>query len=127
MYHRGCMKIGRRRARQKKDGCGPYGQPPLSFPSSLPSAAFRTVSGTRALFLVILHRLEFAKLLELFSLERLSLAILHGRRLLVVLALFPFANDALFLDHALEPFERFLKRLTVIDLNECDRKSPPFG
>ncbi len=125
IHHEGWKKTGGDDP-SKKNGCEPFGQPPLSFPHSLPSAAFKSCLRHTSI-LVILHRLKFAKLLELFSLERLSLAILHGRRLLVVLALFPFANNALFLDHALEPFERFLKRLTVIDLNECDRKSPPFG
>ena len=59
-----------------------------------------------ALELESLSVTELAAFSQAFSFHSLFLAITDRRRLLVELASFPLSNDALFLNHSLEAFDR---------------------
>ncbi len=67
----------------------------------------------------------FTGLLQELPDEGLLFAVGDGGRLLEVFALLPLADDALFLDHALETLDGLLERLVVVHDYLLDKNHPP--
>ena len=86
----------------------------------------RTSKVTRLDFLILPHTLQLSQLFHLLSLECLALAVSYGRRFLEILSLFPLPNNSFLLYLTFKLLQRFLKRLIIIDNNECYGVSPPF-
>ena len=63
--------------------------------------------------------LRISALLHELAAERLVFPVKDGGGLLVVLALFPLANNALFLDHALETLDRLFEVFLLVYDDVC--------
>ena len=69
-------------------------------------------------FFVLVRRSAVVRLAVLFhklASQGLVLAVQNCGRLFVVLALFPFADDAFFFYHSLKAFDRFFKILRIFN------------